>query len=109
MRIPALLCQKSSRQTTTQHSALQARRAKAEALQHAAAVLCNVRLAAAWRGWLAAAERNALLKEKLSLAVALLADRVLALAWQAWQVCAASSMHTHKRIRTGHDSAAALQ
>ena len=89
--------------------ALQARHAKAEALQHAAAVLRNVKLAAAWRGWLAAAERNALLKDKLSLAVALLADRVLALAWRAWQVCAASCVHLGKRVTKCQDSAAALQ
>ena len=104
-----MLCRKSSRRTTTQRFALQARRAKAEALQHAAAVLCNVRLAAAWRGWLAAAERNALLKEKLSLAVALLADRVLALAWRAWQVWATSCVHKGKQITKLLHSAAAWQ
>ena len=102
-------CQKCFRQTATQHFALQGRRAKAEALQHAAAVLCNVRLAAAWRGWLAAAERNALLKEKLSLAVALLADRVLALSWRAWQVRAASCANTGMPVARSQDSAALLQ
>ena len=93
----------------TKCCALQAQHAEAEALQHAAAVLRNVKLAAAWRGWLAAAERSALLKEKLSLAVALLADRVLALAWRAWQVCAASCVHWAKPVTRNQDSAAARQ
>ena len=59
---------------------------EAIALDKAGRVICNVKLAAAWRGWLAVVQHRRYLKEKLGSALNLFTNRRLTLAWQAWQV-----------------------
>ena len=48
--------------------------------------MCNVKLAAAWRGWLAVVDQRHHLQEKLGSALNLFCNRRLTLAWQAWKV-----------------------
>ena len=68
----------------------QERQEEAIALEKAGRIICNVKLAAAWRGWLAVVQHRRYLKEKLGSALNLFTNRRLTLAWQAWQV----SLHT---------------
>lgn len=49
--------------------------------------MCNVKLAAAWRCWLAVVDQRHYLQEKLGSALNLFCNRRLTLAWQAWKVC----------------------
>ena len=65
---------------------LQEQQQEAEALAKAGRVMCNVKLAAAWRGWLAVVDQRHHLKAKLGSALNLFVNRRLTLAWQAWKV-----------------------
>ena len=65
---------------------LQEQQQEAEALERAGRIMCNVKLAAAWRGWLAVVDQRHHLKAKLGSALNLLVNRRLTLAWQAWKV-----------------------
>lgn len=55
-------------------------------LARAGRVMCNVKLAAAWRGWQAVVEQRHGLQAKLGTALNLLTNRRLTLAWRAWRV-----------------------
>lgn len=65
---------------------MQEQNQEAAALQKAGRIMCNVKLAAAWRGWLAVVQQHQYLQQKLGSALNLLCNRGLALAWQAWKV-----------------------
>lgn len=65
---------------------LQEQQQEASALERAGRVMCNVKLAAAWRAWLAVLQQRRYLQEKLGSALNLFTNRRLTLAWQAWQV-----------------------
>ena len=59
---------------------------EAAALEKAGRIMCNVKLAAAWRGWLAVVDQRHHLKAKLGSALNLFVNRRLTLGWQAWKV-----------------------
>lgn len=65
---------------------LQEQKQEASALEKAGRIMCNIKLAAAWRGWLDAVDQRRYLQAKLGSALNLFINRRLALAWQAWQV-----------------------
>jgi len=65
---------------------LQEQQQEAEALEKAGRIMRNVKLAAAWRGWLAVVDQRHHLKAKLGSALNLFVNRRLTLAWQAWKV-----------------------
>lgn len=56
-------------------------------MQKAGRIMCNVKLAAAWRGWLEVVDQRHCLQAKLGSAINLFCNRRLTLAWQAWKVC----------------------
>ena len=65
---------------------LQEQQQEAAALEKAGRIMCNVKLAAAWRCWLAVVDQRHHLKAKLGSALNLFVNRRLTLAWQAWKV-----------------------
>ncbi len=65
---------------------VQEQQQEALALEKAGRILCNVKLAAAWRGWLAVVDQRHYLQSKLGSALNLFVNRRLTLAWQAWKV-----------------------
>lgn len=65
---------------------VQEQRQEAAALERAGRVMQNVKLAAAWRGWLAVVDQRHYLKAKLGSALNLFVNRRLTLAWQTWEV-----------------------
>ena len=65
---------------------MQEQQQEAAALQRAGRIMCNVKLAAAWRGWLAVIQQRHYLQQKLGSALNLFCNRRLTLAWQAWEV-----------------------
>ena len=67
-------------------SFLQEQREEAMTLQKAGRIMCNVKLACAWRGWLVVVEQRHYLQDKLGSALNLFVNRRLTLAWQAWKV-----------------------
>ena len=66
---------------------MQEQQQEAATLHKAGHIMCNVKLAAAWRGWLAVVDQRHNLQEKLGSALNLFCNRRLTLAWQAWTVC----------------------
>ena len=92
--VPALLVAGHQQSCTTSLLLLQEQLQEAEALEKAGRIMCNVKLAAAWRGWLAVVEQRHHLKAKLGSALNLLVNRRLALAWRAWKVKSKEEMWT---------------
>lgn len=65
---------------------MQEQQQEAATLQKAGRIMCNVKLAAAWRGWLVVVDQRHHLQEKLGSALNLFCNKRLTLAWQAWKV-----------------------
>lgn len=65
---------------------MQEQQQEAATLHKAGRIMCNVMLAAAWRGWLAVVDQRHYLQEKLGSALNLFCNKRLTLAWQAWKV-----------------------
>ena len=84
--VPALPVDAHQQSSTTSLMVLQEQQQEAEALAKAGRVMCNVKLAAAWRGWLAVVDQRHHLKAKLGSALNLFVNRRLTLGWQAWKV-----------------------
>ena len=66
---------------------MQKQKEEATTLQKAGRIMCNVKLAAAWRAWLAVVDQRYYLQQKLGSALNLFTNRRLTLAWRAWKVC----------------------
>ena len=73
---------------------MQEQQQEAATLHKAGRIMCNVKLAAAWRAWLAVVDQRHYLQEKLGSALNLFCNKRLTLAWQAWKVCPGAFLHS---------------